>query len=30
VVEHTHFLVTLGAVFPNGYASLVQVDIYDG
>ena len=35
-VEHADFLVTLGAVFPNGYASLVQnafgrmVEIYDG
>jgi len=34
-VEHADFLVTLGAVFPNGYASLVQnafgrmVEIYD-
>jgi indolepyruvate decarboxylase len=34
-VEHADFLVTLSAVFPNGYASLVQnafgmVEIYDG
>jgi indolepyruvate decarboxylase len=35
-VEHADFLVILGAVFPNGYASLVQnafgrmVEIYDG
>ena len=35
-VEHADFLVTLGAVFPNGYASLVQnafgrmVEIYAG
>ena len=35
-VEHADLLVTLGAVFPNGYANLVQsafgrmVEIYDG